>query len=605
MESIVNRLVFPHNDRMEEYYQLYYRGERTVFLDEGSATVMTLRKYSVVDFSTYFNALSVNKWKVFAGLKNPKLHLFLKGEGRIKLIGLNLDNGVANKNIYEVKEFSASEKTEYVFTYPESDDTLCSFEIENLTDGILYEGFYTGEFENDREINLSIATTTCKKEKFIKRNVKSLYEKILCGTDEFKEHFFVHIVDNGNTLQRSDFPESESIFFHPNHNTGGAGGFARGMIECMHQEKPKSVTHVLLMDDDVIIEPESIYRTYILLRHLKPEYQKRFISGAMLTMENPVIQHEDVGFISEHGFLGPTKRRYDYNFLVDVIDNERINPETNDSYAGWWYCCIPIDTIKKNGLPLPLFVRGDDVEYSLRCKPGFITMNSICVWHMGFDEKINVGMEHYQTYRNLLIDQAVSGIVPNTDLMSIVRDFFKNHIYRLDYDSAEIVVKLIEDFNKGPDFIREDYGFEILKSNNALGHKLVHLSELGNPDWGYGDPHLDPYWTIQNKVVFKLTDNGHRFWINKYKKGILNIPINPSEFTPVRCSFRTELVAMDPRSRMGYLLKRDNKRYKALSKRFNKALKYYKKNKAELSAQYRASQKEFVSEEFWRKYLGI
>lgn len=87
-------------------------------------------------------------------------------------------------------------------------------------------------------------------------------------------------------------------------------------------------------------------------------------------------------------------------------------------YAGWWFCCIPMKMIKQNGLPLPLFIRGDDVEFSLRNHAKFITMNGICIWHMGFTYKFNASMELYQVHRNSLILQAVSEVCQNVDFMN-------------------------------------------------------------------------------------------------------------------------------------------------------------------------------------------
>ena len=90
------------------------------------------------------------------------------------------------------------------------------------------------------------------------------------------------MVDNGRTLSAEEI-QTEHVMVHPNLNVGGAGGFTRGMLEAMdHKEKP---THVLLMDDDVMILPESLIRTYNLLKIVRPEYEHHFISGAMLSMK--------------------------------------------------------------------------------------------------------------------------------------------------------------------------------------------------------------------------------------------------------------------------------------------------------------------------------
>ena len=36
--------------------------------------------------------------------------------------------------------------------------------------------------------------------------------------------------------------------------------------------------------------------------------------------------------------------------------------------------------------------RGDDVEFSIANNAKFITMNGICIWHMGFAAKFNMAM---------------------------------------------------------------------------------------------------------------------------------------------------------------------------------------------------------------------
>ena len=151
----------------------------------------------------------------------------------------------------------------------------------------------------------------------------------------------------------------EWVHLVPNRNCGGAGGFTRGMLEAMdHKEKP---THVLLMDDDVMILPESLIRTYNLLKIVRPEYEHHFISGAMLFYEEMNFLYEDVGFMDHEGTYGPLKDRVDTRKIEDVLRCEEIIHEPKNAYAGWWYCCIPAEFVRKDNLPLPVFVRGDDV----------------------------------------------------------------------------------------------------------------------------------------------------------------------------------------------------------------------------------------------------
>ncbi len=71
--------------------------------------------------------------------------------------------------------------------------------------------------------------------------------------------------------------------------------------------------------------------------------------------------------------------------------------------------------IKRNGMPLPVFVRYDDVEYGIRCNPTFMTMNGLCIWHSKFEIRYNAAVERYQSIRNGMIAQMTTGLAPSID----------------------------------------------------------------------------------------------------------------------------------------------------------------------------------------------
>ncbi len=601
MSEVIQNLLINNRSNMMNAHQLYCKYEDRVIVGEGKNKCYVLPAFSFTDFCTYFNSLSYAKWKKYTGLKNVVLKLDLVGAFVIRLVGYKREAPIPEKEILLEEEYKLGERTDIRISVPENSNILIGFEIETTSETRLFSGQWLGEFAETRNVELTISTTTCRKEAFIKNNVQLIYNDILNGDDEMKNHFYIHIVDNGNTLEEKDFPTHSHIMLHPNHNTGGAGGFARGMIESLHQKEP--ITHVLLMDDDVIVEPESMKRTYKLLQHLLKEYHKNFISGAMLYMENPTMQKEDVGYIHSSGNFRTWKVEYDHRDILANLDNEKEIPLYDNSYAAWWYCCIPMETIKANGLPLPVFVRGDDVEYGIRCNPGFITMNAICVWHMGFTGKFNVGMDHYQVDRNLLLDQAISGIVPDIDFLQKLKGDFRRHIMRFDYQSAEIVVKALEDFLKGPEFIKQDLGEKIVKENNKLGHTFTKLSEMGDPDWG-----MDPFYEeIRSKLTmfcYEKTWNGHRFWPFKTDSTLISLPYNDG-YLPGKMAFKNRILAMNIYNRTGYILERNNQKGRDLIKRYKSALKTYKREKDTLRKSYAVEREYLTSEKFWREYLGI
>ena len=603
MKEIIQNIVFPQNDMLENHYRLYYRGVKGVILKDGTEKKVIFPEFQVVEFNTFLNGCSIEKWKYYTSLKKISLHLIMGGKFCLKIYAYNLpalepERSLINEIFYDLKE-----KEEIDIEISDIDAQMIGFEVHTLSQTTIWGGMYIGEFPDVREVNLAISTTTCKKEEFVTENVRIVKDVLLDSQLEVAQHLFINVVDNGRTLKKEDFPQDERIRLIPNKNVGGSGGFARGMIEALHQKE--KITHVLLMDDDILIQPDAIYRTYVLLRHLRNKYKQYFVSGAMLNLENASIQKEDIGLLTKDGYFVPLKREFNQEFLRDNLKNEQDYPLEKHCYAAWWYCCIPIETIKEKGLPMPIFVRGDDVEYGLRCNPGFITMNGICVWHMGFVGKFNVGMDHYQVNRNMLINQATTGLIDDVNIMKKAKLDFRKHLLRMDYDSAEISLKALEDFVKGPEFISQDMGEKILISNNKLGHKMIPLKELGNPQVGLGDPYFDPGRTLVERWIFRITYNGHRLrFLCKLKDEPMSVPFN-DVYTPGRIAFRKKLIAVNTVTSMGYILERDQQRYVELMGRYKRTIRYYKKNQKKLIKAYQEAKKKFYTETFWKNYLEI
>ena len=137
-------------------------------------------------------------------------------------------------------------------------------------------------------------------------------------------NFHMFVVDNGRTLD-VDALSDDLVTVLPNPNVGGSGGFARGMMAATEVEG--AFTHVLVMDDDVRIVPESLIRTFNLLSLARGTYRNAFLNGAMLSLEHPTRQFEDVAFVNPTGVYAKVKRDYDVSRLFDICANERKDVE--------------------------------------------------------------------------------------------------------------------------------------------------------------------------------------------------------------------------------------------------------------------------------------
>lgn len=325
----------------------------------------------------------------------------------------------------------------------------------------------------------------------------------------------------------------------------------------------------------------------------------------MLYYEKMNVQHEDVGYVHKDGSYGPQKPSFELQKWDSVVKNEENYDKFDDHYAGWWYCCIPTTYIEANKLPLPLFIRGDDVEYSLRNDAKFITLNGICIWHMGFVTKYNAAMELYQVHRNSLIFQAFSGVCQDIDFVKRITDFYKVEIRRFNYNSCELLLESIDDFMKGPDFLFKPEGERIMKEHGAMNEKLVPIEE-NYPDI---EVNLDDLYKFEElgfwqKVFYKITVNGHL-----YPKFMLTDDVGVIAYDWFNCPKkqykRKVLLAVNPYENTGAMRVLSRKKYLELHKHYKKTIRNYKKNHKKVEEEFRKKKDEYTSYEFWLNYLGI
>ncbi len=599
MKYTLQPLIFCKSIDMKRHWGMYYQKHELIYNPDEDAYMASDGRS--VDFLTYFNSFSMGKWREYAGIDEVILTLKMKGVFQVNLVGGFCKNG--SRSALVGRKYSLSEPTEIELKFKENDCDVVGFEIIARRDCFIYGGYYSAEISEDRlrPIELSIATVTFKKEDFIIPNLKLLDKTIIHGDTELADHLTIHVIDNGRTLNADEL-ETDRIHIHPNINAGGSGGYSRGMIEAVtYNVKP---THVLLMDDDIIVFPESIIRLYTLLRLLKPEYQDHFISGAMLFYEERNIQHEDVGNLNADGSYGPIKSQKHMDSWHDVVSNEELITPASNQYAGWWFCCIPASVVRLDNLPLPLFIRGDDVEYSIRNHAKFITMNGICVWHMGFVQKFNQALELYQVHRNSMIIQSVSGVEPKIDFIKRIKTFFRRELFRFNYDGAELLLEAVDDYMKGYKFLLKPRGEQIMKEKAALNEKLVPLSEYPGVMVDKNKLFEKTERSALQKLFFRLTFNGHLL-PDCLLKGEPSVIPYGWFYCPKKYCGRKRLLAVNHYNDTGNMRVINRKRFWKLIFHYMWTMNNYKENHEKVAKEYREHKAYLTSYEFWKKYLGI
>ena len=584
------------------------------------------------DFTTFFNALSVSKYDQYTVAKGYKLHIELKGDiAEIVLTHADCFDFYPQLSDDKICCSASEDWRSYDFDICyESTDILVGFQILTQGSVCIRNSYYSAIVDDSdiRDVELAVSTTTFKKETFIEHNIDLVRTKILHSDDAIANHFRMYVVDNGRTLDVNQL-SGDGINVYPNRNVGGSGGFAYGMLLAQDQG---DVTHILLMDDDVEVSPESIKRTYALLTIVNDDYSCAFVSGAMMNFDEPDLHWEDVGYMSSEGACRQLKPPLRMSHLHDCVASENFEPDykswshLKQQYAAWWYCCIPMSVVKENGMPLPLFVRFDDVDYGLRCKPRFITLNGICIWHLPFYMRYNAGVERYQAMRNGILEQAITGIAPQTNFLIEIRKCLKVELEKFNYTDAELALKGFEDFLAGPDqFIDKDFAESRFMEANREREKQVPLAQLREQalaelgmdidnlgqdeivrDIPLGGEAQGKIRTFYQTVKFSNSLNGQLWGRLKPNDGSVAIIEGVGWSNQIGKLYGADTVlAINIQQKTGIIRHRDNERCKAIWKRFENDCARYRKEGEALRKSYSDIREKVTSVEYWREYLNL
>lgn len=576
----------------------------TTFCPENQA----LKFSGGVDFATYFNGFSLEKWRHYTVVDEVYLHLELQGDSCDIFVSslFKPGNDSPTQDYKTLGVFAGNTEFEsFDFKLPNSEAVIASFALNSRGITFVRNAYYYAHVDESlvRPVRLALSTTTFRKEEYIIPNIELIRREVIECDDPVADGFELFVVDNGRTLD-ADALQGSHVRIIPNDNVGGAGGFARGMIEALHCD----MTHVLLMDDDVRMNPESIKRTFALLSLRNDAYEHAFLNGAMLMLNQPNCQFEDVAFVDPSGYYCRVKPNLYIDRAQDIVKNELIDVEVENAYGAWWYCCIPTSAIRDKGLPLPVFVRCDDVEFGVRCQPTIMSMNGICVWHESFEGRWRAAIDCYQYTRNFLILIAVDGKSSEAYFMLRFCRSFRQHLRMLNYGAAELLLDGLEDYLKGPSFIAQPFGEKLLKQNSSKSERLVPLSELDpavvaafNGDTsGFGQPVRRSFFF---KMLCFLPFDAHALPDALLK----NEPASAyyCETPSARTSRRRRLLAVDLEGKNGNVRELNRARYRALVKRYREVMTTYRKERKHVAQAYRDAMPWLTSEEFWNEYLGL
>ena len=143
---------------------------------------------------------------------------------------------------------------------------------------------------------------------------------------------------------------------------------------------------------------------------------------------------------------------------------------------------MPLAALDKNELPLPLFIKADDIEYGMRLGKKLVFVNGISVWHHAFDEKPAPYLSYYVLRNVFIVDAIIIKRFLALKLSFRMALLLGKRLFTAPW-SIEFIYQAVDDFLKGPDFLLELDGEKMNGQVRAMQKELEKKHKGGLYYW--------------------------------------------------------------------------------------------------------------------------
>ena len=441
---------------------------RSLYVDEDTSnrrrsrplgrTSVVLPREGEVSFATYFNAFPASYWRRWSTLDTVVLRLEIEGRGRVDLYRSKADATQIHLG-GEVVDGDRVTLELPVDLSPFEDGGWVWFDVTTGDEEVTVHsaGWYATRepAAPAREGSVAVAITTFNRPGDCVAALAALAEDPLVleavGAVTVADQGTKKIVDDPGYAAAAA-ALGDRLRVREQANLGGSGGFSRGMLEML---EGTDCDHVLLCDDDVVLEPDSVLRALAFARF----GERPMIVGAqMLNLQARSHLHSMGEVVDRTNFTwrpAPGVEN-DHDFAEDSLrETEWLHRRIDVDYNGWWMSLIPRSAVEQLGLSLPVFIKWDDTEYSLRATQvgvPTVTLPGMAIWHMPWTDKDDAtDWQAYFHLRNRLIVAALHS--PYRRGGSLVSHSLKSalkHLLSLEYSTVALHLQAMEDFLAGP-----------------------------------------------------------------------------------------------------------------------------------------------------------
>ena len=221
-----------------------------------------------------------------------------------------------------------------------------------------------------------------------------------------------------------------------------------------------TATYALMMDDDVVCEPEGIIRAVTFGDLAR---RPTIVGGHMFSLYNKSELHSFGEIVQPWRFwwMTPLDGFSRWDLTARNLRSARwLHKRVDVDFNGWFMCLIPRQVLDEIGLSLPLFIKWDDAEYGLRAKEaGYptVTFPGAAVWHVPWTDKNDaVDWQAYFHVRNRFVTALLHSPYPRGG--RLIREDLNHtiaHLVSMQYSTVEIRHLALKDVLAGPHGLHE------------------------------------------------------------------------------------------------------------------------------------------------------
>ncbi len=544
-----------------------------------------------LSFDTYFNLFNLGTWARHCRLDG--LFVELSGRGKVGVQLVHAQEGRSWATL-QSQVVTLTEGSPFVFDLSPlaaaEADGILGLKLVALDAAVEITGgrFATASLPEALP-ELTISITTFKREEAVRRTVERL-EAFLAGF-AYGDHIRVQVVDNG---QSAGIETRGHVTAFDNPNLGGAGGFARGLLEA----EEAGASHCLFMDDDASFHMENIARADLFLATARDP--KAVLSGAMITNTHKWRMWENGAWFD--GSCRPLFNGVDLRKQAEVIAMEQQAARTHRPtlYGGWWFFAFPIRHVTRH--PFPFFVRGDDINFSLANDFRIHTLNGVVSFQDDFTEKENA-QTLYLDLRNHLVQHLTVPALERSALGTarVAIYFTLRSLLRFHYSTAEVQLMAWEDVMEGPQFFKDNIDMSARRATikemaEDEAWQPIETMDLGEHRRGVASwPHrARHYWGL-------CTFNGH--FLPCGGASTVVVDINRRALV-VQAFGAAKVTYLNTARDKAYSVARDRRRFFRLMGQMARLTWRFCRNFEAVKGKYRDDYAATASKSFWQKTLG-